>query len=80
MRLVLGGLYLRMVQLGSMLETVGSSVKTYFVSELVTSALSIIRRMGAGPGPDREAGVMQMISRLVRLGGRPTLIEGLTYG
>ena len=39
----------------------------YLVSELVTSALSIIKRMEAGPEPVREAGVMQMISRLVRL-------------
>lgn len=39
----------------------------YFVSKLVTSALSIIRRMAVGPVPDREAGVMQIISRLLRL-------------
>ncbi len=42
----------------------------YLVSELVTFALSIFRRMEAGPGPDRDAGVMQTISRLVRLGER----------
>lgn len=56
-----------MVQFGSMLMMVGSSVYTYLVSELVTSALSIIKRMEAGPEPDEEAGVMQIISRLVRL-------------
>lgn len=60
-------IYLRMVQFGSMLVMVGSSVYMYLVSEFVTSALSIIKRTGAGPEPDREAGVMQIISRLVRL-------------
>lgn len=59
-----------MVQFGSMPVMVGSSVYMYLVSELVTSALSIIRRMEAGPEPVREPGVMQIISRLVRLGER----------
>lgn len=56
-----------MVQFGSTLVIVGSSVYVYFTSELVTSARSIIRRMGAEPVPTTEAGVMQTISRLVLL-------------
>lgn len=58
---------MRMVQFGSMLVMVGSSVYVYLVSVLVTSALSIFRRMGASPVPDVELGVMQTISRSVRL-------------
>lgn len=61
--------YFRMVQFGSTLVIVGSSVYVYFTSKLVTSALSIIRRMEAEPVPDTEAGVIQTISRLVLLGG-----------